>query len=419
MKSSFIYLRLLFCCCLFPAVISAVEPAWYEVEVIVFEQSTQTRLESETWNQQISLPEVSNSIDFLSPDPARVALEQLCLQGKIVPVLAMIPVTEVVEEIEETEPADVVITHFETMDSKVQDNEEQEQELPFVILDKNLNQLNDLRSSLARRKGYRPLLHVSWRQPVESRKNSQLIRLYSGDNFSDTFKPEGDSRVDIAMISTEDNDIDAIINPVDSNTQLNFSKQKSQLEEATEQESFFQQNHSNVLPFDNNSLMTEADYRHLMRQQLTECQNIYQQQLANQYPDVWQFDGNIRIYVKRYLHLETDLILRIPGKKELQLGAIETSLAADKLLDSIQSDSLHQNDNNETGFGWKLDDNFLSDNQSQSTVILEVLNKYKMQQNRRIRSNEIHYIDHPLFGLLIQIRPYEKDTEEDDIQTTS
>ena len=30
-----------------------------------------------------------------------------------------------------------------------------------------------------------------------------------------------------------------------------------------------------------------------------------------------------------------------------------------------------------------------------------------LRQHRRMRSNELHYIDHPLFGLLVRITPYE------------
>jgi len=36
-----------------------------------------------------------------------------------------------------------------------------------------------------------------------------------------------------------------------------------------------------------------------------------------------------------------------------------------------------------------------------------------MQQLRVIRSGEIHYLDHPMFGMLIQIRKYEQPIIED------
>jgi hypothetical protein len=31
---------------------------------------------------------------------------------------------------------------------------------------------------------------------------------------------------------------------------------------------------------------------------------------------------------------------------------------------------------------------------------------FRMQQHRRMRSGELHYLDHPLFGLLVQVTPY-------------
>jgi len=88
---------------------------------------------------------------------------------------------------------------------------------------------------------------------------------------------------------------------------------------------------------------------------------------------------------------------------------LETSLAADKLLDTIDATET----NNENSFGWQLGDDFLLEKQDDSLVTRDVLNKYALQQSRRLRSNETHYIDHPLFGLLIQIRPYEKPSPTD------
>ena len=36
-------------------------------------------------------------------------------------------------------------------------------------------------------------------------------------------------------------------------------------------------------------------------------------------------------------------------------------------------------------------------------------NRYQMTEQRRLRSNEAHYLDHPQFGLIVQIRPVEPD----------
>lgn len=421
-----IYLILL---CLLQTTLYAIEPRWFEIEVIIFEQSNPSRLDSEKWEQQLGLPDVSKSKDFLTPDPSTVSLQQICLQGKMRPVLGMLPVNEIIksdEIIEETFLNEPALTETNTTPQAIEESnaitevaepdaqEEEEEEIPFIILDKELNQLNELRSQLARRRGYRPLLHISWRQPVENKKNSQPIRLFTGKNYSDTFNPDGDARVDIATIDkflTEENEPG---DPYRINTQTTYNNENTPVDNDTSEISPFSNNSSSISPFTDDILLTTEDFKRSARERLSHCQSLYQEQLAKRHPDVWQLDGNIQIYVQRYLHLETDLMLRIPGEKAIQLGAIETSLAADKLLDSMQTE-----DETNNTFGWKLADDFLSNDQSQSIVIQQVLNKYPMLQSRRMRSNEIHYIDHPLFGMLIQIRPYEKEAEDEDVPTTS
>ncbi len=429
--------------CFLQTTLYGIEPRWFEIEVIVFEQSNASRLNSEKWQQPLSLPDVSKSKDFLTPDPSSTNLQQFCLGGKMRPVLGMVPFNEIKEPdeiIENRIPSEQL---SETDNSHLQPLQESNtiaeiMEKPFIVLDKELNQLTKLRSQLARSRGYRPLLHISWRQPVENKKNSQPIRLFSGKNYSDTFNPDGDARVDIASIDTFLTDENKPSDPFSINSQTIYNKQNSTVVTEPSEVSPLNNNSSSLLPFDNSVLMTAEDYRLSTREQLSHCQALYQEQLAKSHQDVWQLDGNIRLYVQRYLHLETDLILRIPGEEELQLGAIETSLAADKLLDSLQTENLTSGDfqsaiasdepltvntlpakATNTAFGWKLADDFLSDDQSQSIVIQQVLNKYPMLQSRRLRSNEIHYIDHPLFGLLIQIRPYNKETEDEDVPTTS
>ncbi len=40
-----------------------------------------------------------------------------------------------------------------------------------------------------------------------------------------------------------------------------------------------------------------------------------------------------------------------------------------------------------------------------------VLRTVRLKQHRRMRSQEVHYLDHPLFGLLIKLSPYEEAAE--------
>ena len=398
-----LYFTLLFTvlCCL-GQFVKAEDASWFEIEVIVFEQLSQTRLETEKWEQQEPLVDINKSIDFLTPDTSAVAIEQLCLQGKMQPVIELIPVVEVneVADIIDLIEENIVVADETTIDAIAPYEQE---ERPFKVLDSEFNQLTELKNSLSRSRGYRPLLHISWRQPVEDKASSQLIRVYAGNNYSDTFNPAGDARVNIATIESDIVDKTLILDDQQSFSPLNSNQDYRYP---------FDINRSDAPLFANSDAQIAKNHQLLVQQQLAKCQQMLQSQAEQRPQDVWQLDGNIQIYVERYLHLQTDLELRIPGKEELQLGAIETNLAADKLLSSLQKEP-------ERGFGWQLGDDFLTDGEQQTTVIRDVLNHYLMQQSRRIRSNEIHYIDHPLFGLLIQIRPYDRNAKKPDTELTN
>jgi len=398
--------------------VNAIESTWYEVEVLLFEQSDVNRLNSEKWDQNISLVDTKESQDFITIAPSLVHLEQICLNGDFLEVKEMLPFSIVEETSNKAEVSELgpnqteQVAALDVDDLKAQIRAEK----PFQILSKDLNQLNNLETTLRRSRGFRSLMHITWRQPIDSKKDSKLIRLYTGKNYSDTFNPQGDARVDIASYIPEvtdaedalDNSKDVSLNSIDPNEPLaDFSLEKNLFQ------GVYAENTLEVV----DPVQAEQLKR---KQQLNKCRQLQQDINDNNVQDVWQLDGNIKLYVERYLHLETDLMLRLPGKVDIQLGAIETSLAADKLLHNLDS-NLGDNQSTDDGFGWQLGDNFLVEDQNTSVIQQDVLNKYSIQQSRRMKSNEVHYIDHPLFGILIEIRSYDKDAvnDQDNNQTDS
>lgn len=82
-------------------------------------------------------------------------------------------------------------------------------------------------------------------------------------------------------------------------------------------------------------------------------------ELSSRPGPLWSLDGSVRIELRRYLHLYTDLVYR----------QIEDAMAED---------------------GPTL-----------------AIHHYPLKQHRRMRSQELHYLDHPAFGLLIEITPVE------------
>ena len=100
---------------------------------------------------------------------------------------------------------------------------------------------------------------------------------------------------------------------------------------------------------------------------------------------VWQLDGTINIYLNHWLYIETDLVLRDEGEKALATPEAELANSA----------NLTQTDEIEVA------------------KQVPYLYAIHMKQNRRVRSNEMHYFDHPRLGLLIQIRKMEQPSERE------
>lgn len=98
-----------------------------------------------------------------------------------------------------------------------------------------------------------------------------------------------------------------------------------------------------------------------------------------------ELEGSIRISVARYLHVDAQLYLR------------EFRLNQQKNQDRLTQDNSSEktSDNSEANRSLSM----LGFRQHQ------VARAIPLQQSRRMRSRELHYIDHPRFGILIRITP--------------
>lgn len=85
--------------------------------------------------------------------------------------------------------------------------------------------------------------------------------------------------------------------------------------------------------------------------------------------EVRELDGTLNIVIGRYIHLYTDLVYRLPRSNPTTL-----------------QDALNRD---------------------------QILVDYAIKSHRRMRSKELHYIDHPLVGILIEATPIEE--EQDDL----
>ncbi|MEJ6077748.1 peptidoglycan binding protein CsiV [Vibrio sp. 1-Bac 57] len=204
-----------------------------------------------------------------------------------------------------------------------------------------------LKSQLNRLKNhqlFKPLLHVAWRMPVQSKQNALPIHLFAGENYAlDIYKEEI-----IAQKRQEAADA--------AKAQLNNPQETDPL------------------------LIAATD----------KLDVLDELQKDNAIRDLYEIDGNFLLYVQRYLEIESQLIVRTETQKEVS-----------------SSKSVLANPQLETDISGTADDAVQVVDQAlpqqrvkTKTVVTETL----FDQTRRLRSGEIHYLDHPLFGMIVQIR---------------
>lgn len=102
---------------------------------------------------------------------------------------------------------------------------------------------------------------------------------------------------------------------------------------------------------------------------------------------LYELDGKIQIYVQHYLFAETTLDLREPSVREVRVEAQPTEQIADEFGEvegNVQVGNLAE----------------ISPTVTQETF----LKNYRLDQKRRMRSGETHYLDNPLMGMIIQVR---------------
>jgi len=101
---------------------------------------------------------------------------------------------------------------------------------------------------------------------------------------------------------------------------------------------------------------------------------------------LYELDGKLQIYVQHYLYAETTLDLKAPSVREITLQdqTIELDSPVSDADSTIQVGNLTEI--------------------SPTVEVEEFLKSYRMDQKRRMRSTETHYLDHPLLGMIIQVR---------------
>jgi hypothetical protein len=139
---------------------------------------------------------------------------------------------------------------------------------------------------------------------------------------------------------------------------------------------------------------------------------------GNQFDNHYELEGSIKLGLERYLHITTDLWLstfvnkaeqgdrqwpilpRVPiHSSATQISNIDPNTSVDYSADNLLSITKDEAENMSSSENPFLD--LGSNNYAVNQTIA-------LRQSRRMRSNELHYIDHPLMGVLVKITRYSR-----------
>lgn len=177
-----------------------------------------------------------------------------------------------------------------------------------------------------------------------------------------------------------------------------------------------------------NAMNRSGEYRVLFheawRQPVDELENSPAMLIrgGDSFDDHSELEGSITLSVSRYLHLHTRLWFtefepnygQPPGAwPELPRRPNSPQPERDETDESWSTPSWGDEWQNSSNNAWDMSLNttsslpdFMEDDYVPRRIVT-------LNQQRRMRSEELHYLDHPVIGLLVRITPYERPEEEE------
>lgn len=127
--------------------------------------------------------------------------------------------------------------------------------------------------------------------------------------------------------------------------------------------------------------------------------------------DHYELEGSIQLSLRTYLHIDTNLWLTQFANNFGQERENWPQLPP-RPNQVIDTDALFRLDDNSNSPAQWQGFNQSWDYEAILTQPFVVENIMLLKQSRRMRSGELHYIDHPKMGLLIKLIPYEPETAQ-------
>jgi hypothetical protein len=253
--------------------------------------------------------------------------------------------------------------------STINNNEDIYSDNDYLLNEGSL-QLHDIVKQISRSKNFRPLLHVGWRQKTKTKRLAVPMKIFAGENFRYQYEQELQKYQQqlVEGKSQEDTLNEALYNnaPVVEALSEEILKQQALKERIQELIGKLPE-----LPSDTHNLLDEVNKDIARTKAMLNSTNMLAEPVEP--PQNWTLDGFLKVEVDFYLHITADFNV---------MNMSLAQLATQQLLPV---------------------------NNERKSTKLETIN---FKQDRRVRSTEIHYFDHPYVGMIIRILPYEKPIEE-------
>lgn len=275
-----------------PQAQSQEEITWYEIEMIIFERSSEIGRNAEVWPVETGLPDIAGAVELSVAGlaPEALAGEALTGSGNGTP----------------TKSTTAVASRGPMPRA-------------FQLVPPQKYRLKGIWSRLQKSSAYRPLLHIAWIQPGYASEDAQLVHVRNG------------------------------------NAALGAAAADS----------------GGIVP-----ALNEPGYAPTLSARIRVARDRSKAAL----------DGTVRVHRARYLHVQADLLYYRP----LDIGA-RAPIAADENLNAASLP-----DSPDTA----LTEQLLAEDDAAPRL-------FRLTESRRMRSRELHYLDHPLLGVLVEAWPVE------------
>jgi len=265
---------------------------------------------------------------------------------------------------------------------------------PYLISAESL-QLNDIFQQLKRSRNFRPLLHMGWRQITKGPKDAIPLKLYAGENLIQpynqalsNYKRANQNALAIqknnqlfteqgAYRAFNENNASSELTPsniaFNVKTQMQEEALQDQIANILKQAKNTQPDIKSVLAelsSDPNDLVNPVTNSLVTGDELTSEQQLIEPQKPSQ---DWTIEGLLKVEVEHFLHITADF------------NVINMSLAEQATNQLITKQPVK-------------------------------LKSIRLEQNKRVRSKEIHYFDHPYMGMIIQIRRHDQIAPVEEIE---